>query len=585
MTSQLSLSPRKRRRWLAGLLLCVMWTQILPAAPFAYASSDLNIVSIDLATETIDTIISMGVFSNANAITPDGATAYACILNGEAVVPVDLSTNTPGSPIPVGHDPASIAITPDGTMAYVCNSTDNTVTPITIATNSAGTPIPVGGFPEAIAVTPSGTTAYVCNNTDGTVTPITLATHTAGTPIVVGDGPQGIAITPDGAMAYVCNVHDGTVTPITLATHTVGTAISVGASPLAIAITPDGTMAYVCNAFDTTVTPITLATHATGTPINLPGPPQAIAITPKGTRAYVFEVSGGGFVIMPIDLTTDTLGTPIAPGTSTASLVGLSITPDQAPTSLFTASISNLIVSFDGSSSSSPVGSIARYDWDFGDGHTGSSRFPTIGHIYGGAGTFTVTLTVTNTSGTSTRQTFTGQTVSNNGLPCAQSTQAITVSGHVDATWEAILGSSNAWAVPLAIPSYVLGDNVRIQSGTFMGTAITPDRSKALIACIPEVVVLDLTQPIITVTSVTGFTQAAGVAITPDGTRALVSDSSTNAVAVLNLLSSPITIESWISSVGLGPMGVAITPRGDKALVALNGDPNYLAAVSTSARR
>lgn len=56
-------------------------------------------------------------------------------------------------------------------------------------------------------------------------------------------------------------------------------------------------------------------------------------------------------------------------------------------------------VSFDGSKS---VGSgagnssyaIVAWDWDFGDGNTGSGKF--IDHIYDDAGKFTVTLTVTD---------------------------------------------------------------------------------------------------------------------------------------------------------------------------------------------
>ena len=47
---------------------------------------------------------------------------------------------------------------------------------------------------------------------------------------------------------------------------------------------------------------------------------------------------------------------------------GVSITPDQAPTASFITSINGSTVFFDGSGSSSPVGSIATYKWNFGDG-------------------------------------------------------------------------------------------------------------------------------------------------------------------------------------------------------------------------
>ncbi len=53
-------------------------------------------------------------------------------------------------------------------------------------------------------------------------------------------------------------------------------------------------------------------------------------------------------------------------------------------------------IQFDGSSSSSPGGTIVAYDWDFGDGATGQGSMPQ--HTYIAGGVFTVTLTVTDDS-------------------------------------------------------------------------------------------------------------------------------------------------------------------------------------------
>ena len=66
------------------------------------------------------------------------------------------------------------------------------------------------------------------------------------------------------------------------------------------------------------------------------------------------------------------------------------------PQPSFTASVTSgaapLPVSFDASASSALGGAIVSYDWDFGDGQTGSGKL--IDHTFAGAGTYAVTLTV-----------------------------------------------------------------------------------------------------------------------------------------------------------------------------------------------
>jgi PKD repeat protein len=67
------------------------------------------------------------------------------------------------------------------------------------------------------------------------------------------------------------------------------------------------------------------------------------------------------------------------------------------------------------------------YLWDFGDGNTVSTNVNPVQHTYTSGGSYNVTLTVINSGGTSTEQTFTGQTVSNNGGPSATITSVINV--------------------------------------------------------------------------------------------------------------------------------------------------------------
>ena len=67
------------------------------------------------------------------------------------------------------------------------------------------------------------------------------------------------------------------------------------------------------------------------------------------------------------------------------------------PVAAFTSSVAGLQVSVDGSSSSDADGSVVSYAWDFGDG--GSATGATATHPYTTAGTYVVTLTVTDDKG------------------------------------------------------------------------------------------------------------------------------------------------------------------------------------------
>ncbi|MET3811360.1 PKD domain-containing protein [Arthrobacter sp. UYEF3] len=73
-------------------------------------------------------------------------------------------------------------------------------------------------------------------------------------------------------------------------------------------------------------------------------------------------------------------------------------TINQAPVAAFTTSYSGLTASFEGSGSSDPDGTVVSYAWDFGDG-SAPGNGATAQHSYSAAGTYNVTLTVTDDKG------------------------------------------------------------------------------------------------------------------------------------------------------------------------------------------
>ncbi len=86
---------------------------------------------------------------------------------------------------------------------------------------------------------------------------------------------------------------------------------------------------------------------------------------------------------------------------------------DAGPDQHVTASA----VHFDGGKSKDPDGEIILHHWDFGDGSTGTGPQPV--HVYGNPGTYAARLTVTDDSGTLSKQTSDEMTVIVNHKPIA----------------------------------------------------------------------------------------------------------------------------------------------------------------------
>ncbi len=350
-----------------------------------YDVSPYTLVPINLTTDTAGTPISLGVGDSLNqmAISPNGDMAYV-VAEPQGLIPVNLSTGAVGTPIPAGSHPYGVAITPNGETAYVAdygNGTTDTgeVIPINLATNTPGTPISV---PEASfdSVTPNGSTLYVQSD-NGDVYPIDLSTNAVGSPIVTPgtDNPYGLALSPDGKMAYALDYSQQDLYPINLSTGTVGGGISVGRVPEYPLVSPDSKTVYTANYEDDTLTPISTTSLTAGSPLG---------------------VAGEG------------------PGQ-------ISIVPNQGPKAAFTTKVSGATVHLNGRKSSDSDGTVAEYQWRFGDGKRATATGPTTRHTYKKAGRYKVKLTVMDNEGCSNQQVYTNQELSCNGTSAAVATHRV----------------------------------------------------------------------------------------------------------------------------------------------------------------
>jgi DNA-binding beta-propeller fold protein YncE len=393
------------------------------------------------------------------AISPNGKSVYVGNLNG-SISQYDvgpggaLSPKSPAS-VPAGSGAAGIAISPDGKSLYVGDAGINAVSEFDIGSGGGLVPktpgtVPAGAHPEHVAVTPDGKSVYVSNEGEESVSQFDVGTGgvlTAKSPATVhsGESPEGMAISPDGKSLYVIGYSSHDVSQFDIGTAGLlvpksPATVPAGEEAVGVAVSPDGGSAYVASEGDEFVRQYDIGTGGSLTPKSLPtaasGPsPNSIAISPSGRSVYasVFGsgVSGGG--VSQYDVGAGGALAAKSPAFVAAGNgpAGVAITPDQSPM----ASLSvfgprarpGVPLGLDASASSDPDGSIARYDWSFGDGQAASNAGPRPNHIYGKPGTYQVSVTVTDNEGCSTALIFTGQTDSCNGSASASQSQTVKV--------------------------------------------------------------------------------------------------------------------------------------------------------------
>jgi YVTN family beta-propeller protein len=277
--------------------------------------------------------------------------------------------------------------------------------------------------------------------------------------------------------------------------------------------------AYVTNVSDDTVTPIDLTTNTSGSPIAVGSVPRGVAVTPTGTTVYVANQFGDS--VTPVDIASHTPGSPIPVGSYP---IGIAITPNGQ-----TAYVAN--------SQSDTVTPI--------DVATNTAGSP----ISVGPGAFWVAITPD------------GQTA----YVTTNLTNTVT---------------------PIDVATGTAGTPIWV-GGQPAGIAITPNGQTAYVA-IPQA---NQVVPIDLVTSTAGTPIPVGgssvppfgggptfIAITPDGKTAYVSnhydDSVTPIDVATNAPGSPI-------SAGPNPLGLAISPDG-KTVYAANFGSNTVTPIDVA---
>jgi DNA-binding beta-propeller fold protein YncE len=299
----------------AGLVPLIVQAQNLDVSNGLSGPQGLTVVPSRPAVVAVtpDTLISGGTslgvglvggfFSPQTSVQCNGTTAAATLTSSQ-----QLGVTIPGScvsspglyPVVVRNNDV---VAPNPAISAVNLAVEPG--PGDIAT-AVATSFAVGTSPQAIAIDPSLNVAVIANTGDNTVSIINLATNTPvpGSPVPVGHGPTGVAIDDQ----------------ITTSVGTLGDHI-----------------AAVTNSLDNSVSVIDLTTLAVTPPVPLPNPntppnpqpvPYAIGINPLTHRGMVALQSTNSTVIMDfsggVATVVETLGgtlTPLSTGLKPAVAV------------------------------------------------------------------------------------------------------------------------------------------------------------------------------------------------------------------------------------------------------------------------
>jgi DNA-binding beta-propeller fold protein YncE len=306
-----------------------------------------TLTPISVATERAGRPFRVCDYPGPLAMAPDGKTLYVGC--NHTIVPVRTAGNRVGAPMrPVGGGPSELTVAPDGRWLLAADQTQpgspDWLRVISARTGATVTRVRLQGFPYAVDIAPGGKTAYVPGTGRvkyfprfsewlGIVTPLAIASMTAGRPIVVGhdpnmgnESPDQVVFSPDGQTGYAVYPGTDTVVPFRTATGKAARPIHVGVGPLAAVVTPDGKWVYVSEGYNVAAirTSTGAVTKIKAGPSSLdplyPGA-TVIAISPDGKSVYVLNYHSHRGTMTPVNVATNTPGTPIPVGVNPISMV------------------------------------------------------------------------------------------------------------------------------------------------------------------------------------------------------------------------------------------------------------------------
>ena len=422
---------------------------------------------------------------------------------------------------PEGDGPSEVVFSADGTQFLIAHRDSQNVVVFDAATHAVVQVIPVSGSPGALDISPNGQYVVTANLFEDTASIVDLTLGMEVAVVPVGDQPGRVRITPDGTKAIVGNTVDSDLSVIDIATgvelHQIPSAnfvvrTSFGSWAVSyrftdFAITPDSSTIVFPDWADGAVK---LFDVATGTMVAIPtaDKPYTLVMTPDGTTAVVSHDYSDSRVTV-IDLVGQAVVKSIPSGYSATSGPGLAINHDATKAVLAVSNatcVIDLVTNAVSPTLSTGTPGILRTTFD--------GQYCVVGNYRGTLVDFASGALLTHTLSTTTPDDLAVSPVDYRAATMHVLRQEIT---------DVINTNGSSGYLEASIP-----------------TGPPPEADKA-----------------------------RNIALTPDGTKAVVVHNHSQNAVVVDLETRAVL---GYVPVGVRPGEVAITPAGDKAVVAVLDD-------------
>ena len=239
--------------------------------------------------------------------------ALAGYWNGNYFDACSVTYTDPSAGDPEAGPTITLSYSGDSNFAAGAGTTTVALFSAVVSETPVNTTLDVGQAVVYNAVVTGGSGTFTANLIDVSSGNV-LATATglvAGEATQNIEGPGALAFV-GGSKVYVANNSGNTIDVMSVASNSMVGMIDVGASPSAIAVSPDNSIAYVANSGSNTISVISTASDAVVNTISVGHDPTGVAFSPTGRFAYV--TNGGDSTVSVITVASNTVTKVISSG-------------------------------------------------------------------------------------------------------------------------------------------------------------------------------------------------------------------------------------------------------------------------------